>query len=317
MTIEVVYDKFGFNNMVLALETRMIGRRQTTYKPENGFEFYLGNKPINVIEKTLIILESNSKIKNLQILRLEDKDNLIRKIALLEDKDGQKTAVYFYQDDYKPKGNRQRAHLSYNVFGDTATVGEVRVISTSSKQNIDKDYLFEADKLTTQLANNSKKLGLRNNEIQLSGSGAVIVTDLNRNDFINSIDLQQAIGELFREDGQFKNNLILPSIETKKLTENMIISGAKVLQIPSGFPDLIDFLDSILRTINTNVTKEMMSRALPLLVYVPYHAQYFTSESTDLLLGYVETEFKNNRIKYVKKQIELKLRSLFTEFILN
>ena len=75
--------------MVANLEQRLIGRPKNTYKPTDGFESLLGYQPIKIIKSNIEILDSNSKIKKLQILHLEDKidsenkDGLIRQIALL------------------------------------------------------------------------------------------------------------------------------------------------------------------------------------------------------------------------------------------
>lgn len=302
--------------MVVTLERSLIGAPKNTYTPADGFENLLGNNKIVIASIETPVLEKNSKIKSLLILNLEMKGGFTRKIALLENKDNHKVAVCFYQDDFDPKRNKQDGNLSYNVFGDISTVGQISVISSVSEKNKNRDLLFDADQLANQLAVNSKMVGLKgDNEIRLSGSGVVVMTDLEQNDFMASVDLHQAIGELFKEDRIFKNNLILPGIKTEQLIKNMEQVGAKTVKGPENFPPLINFLYQVMSKINPDVTQEQVYMTLPLLALVPYHAHYFTPKSTDLLLKYSHLEFKEARIEHVKDQIGLNIKALFPQFI--
>lgn len=301
--------------MIANLERRLIGVSKKTYKPSNfGFESVLGERPIKVMEICDLTLENNLNIKSATMLRLEDKDNLIRRVALVEDKKGRQVAVYFYQDDFNPNrekvGVDGRSCLQYNVFRDIATVGQVRIISAQNPENLNQNLLLKADSLAVDMAKNIKSVGLRNDEeIRLSGSGIVIVTGDAIKDFWKLEDLHHSIGELFREDGIFGNNLILPGIVTKQLIENMEVAGANVLRGPKGIPDLIHFLSEILEKSGQTVTNQKLLKALPFLVYIPYHAKYCTKNSVDLLMRYVSLPFETAKIEYIKDQIADKIKS--------
>lgn len=302
--------------MIINLERRLIGAPKKTYKPYNfGFESLLGERPIKVMEVCELTLENNLNIKSVTMLRLEDKDNLTRRVALVEDKKGRKAAVYFYQDDFNPNREKEdsegRSYLQYNVFHDIATVGQVRMISAQNPENLNQDLLLKADRLAVDMAKNIKSTGLKNDEeIRLSGSGIVIVTDAAIKDFLKLEDLHHSIGELFRENGIFGNNLILPGIVTKQLIENMEVAGANVLRGPKEIPDLIDFLNDILKTSGQTVSNQKLLKALPFLVYVPYHAQYFTRDSVDILMGYAGLPFEKAKKEFIKTQIVNKIKFL-------
>lgn len=301
--------------MTANLERRLIGAPKKTYKPYNfGFESLLGKQPIKVMEVYDLTLENNLNIKSVTMLRLEDRDNLIRRIALIEDKKGHKAVIYFYQDDFDPQREKKhsdgKSYLPYNVFHNIATVGQVRIISAQNPENLNRDMLLKADNMATNIANDIKSVGLKNDdEIRLSGSGIVIVTDVEIKDFLKLEDLHHSIGELFRGDGIFGNNLILPGIVTKQLIENMEVAGANVLRGPKEIPDLINFLSEILKKSGQTVTNKKLLKALPFLAYIPYHAQYFTRDSTDLLMEYAHLPFAKARIEYIKDQIANKIKS--------
>ena len=302
--------------MIITLERRLVGTPKNTYKPDSfGFESLLGERPIKVREICEFTLENSLNIKSATILRMENKDNLIRRIALIEDKKGHKVAVYFYQDDFDPKREKKHSdgesYLKGNVFQEQSTIGQVRIISTKSQENDGESLLLKADNLATSIANNLKSAGLKNDdEIRLSGSGIVIVTDSETKDFLELEDFHHSIGELFREGGVFGNNLILPGIVTRKLIDNMKVAGANILSSPKGIPDLINFLGEILEISGQTVTNQKLLKALPFLVYIPYHAQYFTRNSTDLLMRYVQLPFEKAKIEYIKDQIAEKIKSL-------
>lgn len=292
--------------MVANLEQRLIGRPKNTYKPVDGFESMLGNRPIKIIKSSVEVLGKNSKIKKLQILHLEDKidsenkDGLIRKIALLEDRNGNKVAIYFYQDNFDPKRKKSDGYLSQSVFGDVATVGQISVISAESEKNKKLDLLYEADKLTRQHVVDSKMSGLKDNEnIRISGSGTVIVTDLNLDSFIEADELQQAIGELFKPKGIFKNNLVVPSANNTTLFANMEQSGAQVLYKTNNFPNITELFRDILAesqiNINPDVLKIIYNRLMPLSAYIPFFEKLF--EDVEVQMGY------RNITEYMKKQL--------------
>jgi len=299
--------------MVANLEQRLIGRPKNTYKPIDGFENFLGSQPIKIIELSEKVLDNNSRIKRLQILRLEDKidsqnkDGLIRKVALLEDKEGHKAAVYFYQDNFDPKRKKSDGYLSQSVYGDTATVGQISVISAASEKNKKLDLLYEADKLTRQHAVDSKMSGLKDNEnIRISGSGTVIVTDLNLDSFIEADELQQAIGELFKPKGIFKNNLVVPSTNNTTLVANMEQSGAQVLYKTNNFPNILGLFMDILSeselSIKPKVLENFYNRLMPLFAYVPFFEKLF--EDVEVQMGYRDiTEYMKKQLLPLIKQI--------------
>jgi hypothetical protein len=308
--------------MIATLERRLIGAPKNIYKPKDfGFETLLGERPIKIVDTSDLILENNLNIQSATMLRLENKNNLVRRIVLLEDKNGHKAAVYFYQDHFDPKREKKHpdgeSYLKSNVFQNLSTIGQVRIISTKSKEERDgESLLLKADNMAVNMANNPKFAVLKNdNEIQLSGSGIVIVTDTETKDFLELEDFHHSIGELFREDGIFGNNLILPGIVTRQLIENMKVAGANVLSGPKGIPDLINFLSEILEKSGQAVTNEKLLKALPFLAYIPYHAQYFTRDSTDLLMGYAHLPFDAAKIKYIKDQIVNRIKSWVTDGI--
>lgn len=292
--------------MGATLEQRLIGRPKNTYKPADGFESLLGYERIKIIKSSVEVLGKNSKIKKLQILQLEDKidsenkDGLIRKIALLEDRNGNKAAVYFYQDNFDPKRKKSDGYLSQSVFGDVATVGQISVISAASEKNKKLDLLYEADKLTRQHVVDSKMSGLKDNEnIKISGSGTVIVTDLNLGSFIEATELQQAIGELFKPKGIFKNNLVVPSANNTTLVANMEQSGAQVLYKTNNFPNILGLFMDIISEDGFNINQEAIenfyNRLMPLSVYIPFFEKLF--EDVEVQMGY------RNITEYMKKQL--------------
>ena len=292
--------------MVATLEQRLIGRPKNTYKPADGFESLLGYERIKIIKSSVEVLGKNSKIKKLQILQLEDKidsenkDGLIRKIALLEDRNGNKAAVYFYQDNFNPKREGESGNVSHNLFGDIATAGQVKVISSVSEKNKKQNLLFAADQMAREQAVDSKMSGLKYNDtIQISGSGTVIVTDLNLNSFIEAIEFQEAIGELFKADGIFKNNLIVPSVNNKTLVANMGEGGAQVLYKTDNFPNVLElFLDIITEgklDIDSKISQKFYDRLMPLIVYLPFFEKLF--EDVEVQMGY------RNITEYMKKQL--------------
>lgn len=299
--------------MVATLEQRLIGRPKNIYKPADGFESMLGYQPIKIIKSSVEVLDKNSKIKKLQILHLEDridsenKDGLIRKIALLEDKNGNKVVIYFYQDNFDPKRKKSDGYLSQNVFGDIATVGQISVISATSEKNKKLDLLYEADKLARQQTVNSKMSGLKDNEnIRISGSGTVIVTDLNLGSFIETTELQQAIGELFKPKGIFKNNLVVPSANNTTLVANMEQSGAQVLYKTNNFPNILGlFMDIISESelsIKPKVLENFYNRLMPLSAYIPFFEKLF--EDVEVQMGYRDiTEYMKKQLLSLIKQI--------------
>jgi hypothetical protein len=292
--------------MIPTLERRLIGAPKNTYKPANGFESLLGSQPIKIIDSIVIILEGSSRIKNLQILRLQDKidsvnkDGLTRNIALLEDIDGHKAAIYFYQDNFDPKREKHSDNFSHNLFGEVATVGQVRVVSTTSQKNKDIDFLLEADSLARQEAVDSKMSGLKDNEnIRISGSGTVIVTDMGINSFIAADSFQQAIGELFKPNGIFKNNLIVSSVNNKTLVANMERGGAQVLYKTANFPNLVGLLLDITSEAKLDIPQKILrsfyDRLMPLIVYVPYFEKLY--EDKEVQMGYRDIT------EYMRKQL--------------
>lgn len=299
--------------MVANLEQRLIGRPKNTYKPVDGFESILGNRPIKIIKSSTEVLGKNSKIKKLQILHLEDKidsenkDGLIRQIALLEDRNGNKVAIYFYQDNFDPKRKKSDGYLSQSVFGDVATVGQISVISAASEKNKKLDLLYEADKLTRQHVVDSKMSGLKDNEnIRISGSGTVIVTDLNLDSFIEADELQQAIGELFKPKGIFKNNLVVPSTNNTTLVANMEQSGAQVLYKTNNFPNILGLFMNIISeselSIEPKVLENFYNRLMPLFAYVPFFEKLF--EDVEVQMGYRDiTEYMKKQLLPLIKQI--------------
>jgi len=290
--------------MITTLERRLIGARKKTYKPRDGYEDLLGSSKIIITGIETPTLENNLRIKNLQVLHLEDRDNLARKIALVEDIEGNRAAVYFYQDIHNPKREEHKDSLSYNLFGSASTVGQIRVLSPKFGKNKNADLMFEADQLVTQLSLDSRNSGLKfDRDIGLSGSGVVVVTDLNLTEFIGKTELHYAIGELFNKKGVFKNNIIIPSVNNVSFVANMEKSGAKVLFGTKNFPNILELFSMIISENGLQHYKDdYFDKLLPLMVYVPFFERLFSDK---------EVQIKFSDIKdYMKKQLLPKIKQI-------
>ena len=102
---------------------------------------------------------------------------------------------------------------------------------------------------------------------------------------------------------------------TTKVIKNMEVAGASILHGPKEIPNLINFLKEILEKSGKTVTNQKLLKALPFLVYVPYHAQYFTRDSADLLMGYAHLSFEEAKREYIKDQIVDKIKPWVTDGI--
>lgn len=302
--------------MYIPLGERFVIRPPTSYKPSNGFENFLGNNPIRVLKIETPILEKGSKIKNLQVLSLEMRSGFTRRIALLE-AGGKKVLVYFYQDDYEPKREEQhdgKDCLPHKIFGNTATVGQIRVIPTMSEKNKDRDLLFDADQLAFQLASDFKTIGLKGDDnIRLSGSGVVVVTDLDRDRFLESQSIQQAIGELFKENGIFKNNLIIPGInkENNHFINNIKLAGGMVLNMTKNIQNLQDLFHSLILKVDKEMEfknwKKLFNKIIAFSVYVPFLEKLWEDK---------ETRLGNPTFQgFVEKILQPKIKEIYNELI--
>ncbi|KKQ24592.1 MAG: hypothetical protein US40_C0015G0023 [Candidatus Roizmanbacteria bacterium GW2011_GWC2_37_13] len=185
------------------------------------------------IKTERIRLPKGTKLRRLDLLTLERCGPLERKIALIEDIEGNKAQIFVY---FKTPPSRKNAEYLYRAFRNYTTIG--RLVFSSRPQSLES-----ADKrsiaLCEEVSRASQLAGIVRDENILIEGGAVLVNPDRENPHSHFGDnLQESIGFLFSKK-PFGNILLIPDEWNDSVIDNLVKGGGKLLVNKDTFDILV------------------------------------------------------------------------------
>lgn len=170
-------------------------------------------------------------IKNLEIITLEPKDDIERKIALIEDAYGHKASIYVYSNAPAPRDDMKYVFPS---FKEHTHVGGIEFLDHTKVATVDSADLISVKRIKDISAAIERSPLKEDKNYLISGMSALVIPDSEDSESTNNSDMQKAIGYLFSEKGPFNKTLVLSRNDEQR--QNLIDGGAQLLLPPTdGF----------------------------------------------------------------------------------
>ena len=306
------------------------------------FESFFGERRLKDVRSVSKIKlpqghELHGKVRKMQLIEFEPKENFERQAVLIEDEQKNKSVVLIFKDNFEPT-NRANVPEHFEakgetcvhvVYGEASTVGSIEFFHGTDKpfEEAEKIAFEKAKKMMLGCEQSGIRSNDVNNNIQLSGMHVVVIEDPQKPDSADSENIQEAIAFLFGSVGPFKDVVVFPEKEQGTLMEKIKLQGGRTLlngpnPESEGEITLSQFkrLKGLLKSVNCgkNIDKltgeERLYLEKAFLSNVPWLIHWHKMQMED-----IETLPKptKNLFRYLRGQLKSKLQTLLDSSLAN